>query len=87
MEETFHALALKLQDKNPSLSYEEARTWVEALWEDFESTRARAGRSYKGQEVTERIVAEWIDRFGHKLHEYFSSNPKFQHLLKKGPKH
>ncbi|MCF6139313.1 YfhJ family protein [Pseudalkalibacillus berkeleyi] len=87
MEETFHELAVELQNKNSTLTYEEARTWVEALWEDFESTRARAGRSYKGQDVTERIVKEWINRFGDKLHEYFSSNPKFQHLLKKGPKH
>ncbi|MCF6411992.1 YfhJ family protein [Pseudalkalibacillus salsuginis] len=87
MEEIFHDLAEQLRRKNPHLTYEEARSWVEALWEDFESTRARAGRSYEGQQVTERIVREWITRFGGKLHEYFSANPKFQHLLKKSPKH
>jgi hypothetical protein len=87
MEETFHELAVLLQEKNPALTYEEARNWVEALWEDFEATRARAGRKYTGKEMTERIVREWIVRFGDKLHDYFSANPKFQHLLKQGPKH
>ncbi len=44
MNELFHQLAEALLEKNGQLNYEEARTWVEILWEDFETTRAKAGR-------------------------------------------
>ncbi|OOE09982.1 YfhJ family protein [Fictibacillus arsenicus] len=86
MEERFDRLAKMLQKVNPGLSYQESREWVEGLWEDFESTRAKAGREYEGQDVTEKMVTQLINSYGHKLHEYFSSNPKFQRFIKKdGP--
>jgi hypothetical protein len=88
MEERFDKLARQLQKVNDSLSYEEAREWVEGLWEDFEATRARAGYEYEGQDVTEKMVTQLISAYGHKLHEYFSNNPKFQRFIKKdGPIH
>lgn len=56
MEQYFERLTEQLMEKNNMLTYEEARTWVELLWSDFETTYAKAGRKYKGQETTERIV-------------------------------
>jgi hypothetical protein len=81
MEEYFERLADLLLAKNPALTYEKARTWVELLWEDFESTYAKAGYEYKGKEMTERMVASIIERHGETLHEFLSTNPKYKHLL------
>lgn len=49
MDEYFERLTSYLLEKNASLAYAQARTWVELLWEDFETTYARAGYSYKGK--------------------------------------
>lgn len=70
-----------LLEKNGQLTELQARTWVELLWEDFESTYAKAGREYKGPEMTERIVRQWIENYGEKLHEFVANNPKYKHLL------
>ncbi|GAF66573.1 hypothetical protein BTS2_3474 [Bacillus sp. TS-2] len=80
MENMFEALTEKLMNKNAELSYNQARTWVENLWEDFESTRAKAGRTYKGQELTEQIVLKWIEQYGSFLHRYQPEKEKFSHL-------
>lgn len=82
MEEKFERLTHMLMEKNNELNYDLARNWVEALWEDFESTRAKAGREYEGQAVTERIVTQFIQNYGDRLHEFASKNEKFKHLLK-----
>lgn len=81
MEELYAQLTKELLRVNQSLSPEKARTWVEILWEDFETTRARAGRKYRGQEMTERIVRQWIKQYGPRLHEFLAQNPKYKHLL------
>jgi hypothetical protein len=73
-----------LLDKNEQLTYNQARTWVELLWEDFETTYAKAGRQYRGSEMTEKVVTEWIERYGDKLHEFAASNPKYKHFLEQG---
>lgn len=83
MEEIFQRMAKELQNLNSQLSDLEARTWVELLWEDFEATRAKAGREYKGKEMTERIVRQWIRNDGPMLHEM--SFEKF--LQKKNKSH
>ncbi|MFC7394593.1 YfhJ family protein [Scopulibacillus cellulosilyticus] len=82
MNETFHELAERLLKRNSELSYDEARTWVEILWEDFEATRAKAGRSYVEKAVTEKIIKQWIDFYGPKFHEVIANNPKFQKFIK-----
>ncbi|MCK6255746.1 YfhJ family protein [Fictibacillus sp. KIGAM418] len=82
MEDRFDRLARNLLDKNQNLTYEEARSWIEGLWEDFESTRAKAGYEYGGKNKTEEMVVQWITSYGHKLHEYQTMNPKFKHLKK-----
>lgn len=82
MEEKFERLTKMLMEKNNELNYDLARSWVEAIWEDFESTRAKAGREYEGQAVTERIVTQFIENYGVRIHEFASKNEKFKHLLK-----
>lgn len=81
MEEIFERLTKVMLRNNKQLSAEMARKWVEALWEDFEATNARAGREYKGKEVTEMIVSQWISNIGPRLHEFASTNEKYKHLL------
>jgi len=81
MDEIFERLTDLLLQQNNSLSYERARTWVELLWEDFESTYAKAGYEYKGQELTERVVRQMIQQYGPNLHEFVARNPKYKHLL------
>ncbi|PLR75993.1 hypothetical protein CU633_18170 [Bacillus sp. V3-13] len=81
MEEYYKRLAALLMEKNPILSYEQALTWVELFWEDFETTYAKAGREYQGKEMTERVVRQWIEQYGERLHEFVASNPKYKHLL------
>ena len=44
MNDYFERLTNKLLEQNEHMSYYEARTWIELLWEDFESTHAKAGR-------------------------------------------
>ncbi|MDF2037987.1 YfhJ family protein [Cytobacillus oceanisediminis] len=70
-----------LLEKNKMLSVSQAQTWIELLWEDFESTYAKAGREYKGAEMTERIVRQWVENHGSRLHEFVANNPKYKHLL------
>ncbi|MDQ0163054.1 YfhJ family protein [Aeribacillus alveayuensis] len=82
MEQYFDKLAKELLEKNQHLSYEKARTWVELLWEDFETTYAKAGRKYRGKEVTEQIVRQWIQNYGENLHEFVAKNPKYAKFFK-----
>lgn len=81
MHEAIHRLALELHEKNPSLTLLEARSWVELLWEDFETTRAKAGRRYEGAEVTHKIVRHWIQQYGDQLDDFVTRYPKYQHLV------
>ncbi|KSU80872.1 WVELL protein [Fictibacillus enclensis] len=83
MEDRFDRLARVLMSKSEHLTYDDARSWIEGLWEDFESSRARAGYKYGGKNKTEEMVVQWINSFGPKLHEYETTNPKFKHLKKK----
>lgn len=88
MQEHYQHLAELLYEKNGELTIEEARTWVELLWEDFEATYAKAGHDYQGKKVTEQIVRRWIENYGPRLHEFVATNPKYKELLnKKGPLH
>ncbi|MCP3762120.1 YfhJ family protein [Domibacillus sp. A3M-37] len=81
MEETFRKLTERLLQRNSRLSVTRARTWVELLWEDFETTYAKAGHDYRGKELTEKMVTQLIDSYGTKLHEFAARNPKYKHLL------
>ncbi|MBU9719864.1 MULTISPECIES: YfhJ family protein [Bacillaceae] len=82
MNDYFERLTNKLLEQNEQMSYSEARTWVEILWEDFESTSAKAGRKYRGSEMTEKIIEEWINRYGPKLHEVLLEKPRYRKLFK-----
>lgn len=74
-------LTKELLEINPFLSENKARTWIELLWSDFEATYAKAGHRYKGPEFTERIIRQWVESYGGKLHEFVARNPKYAHLL------
>jgi hypothetical protein len=78
-----------LLEKNNELSFDQARTWVELLWDDFETSYAKAGREYKGSEMTEKIVRQWIENYGNRLHDFIATNPKYKHFLnqEKGQTH
>jgi hypothetical protein len=81
MNDYHERLAKLLLEKNDYLSYYQARTWVELLWEDFESSYAKAGEKYMGSEMTEKIVKQWIEHYGDKLHEFVATNPKFKQFF------
>lgn len=75
-----------LLEKNQNISYQQALTWVELLWDDFETTSAKAGREYRGSEMTEKIVRQWIQQYGENLHEFVATNPKYKHFLEQDDK-
>lgn len=79
-------LTSELLAKNPLLSAGKARTWIELLWSDFETTYAKAGYEYRGTEYTERIIRQWIESYGEKIHEFAGRNPKYSHLLDESDK-
>lgn len=81
MNDYHEKLAKLLLEKNELLSYHQARTWVELMWEDFETTAAKAGRDYLGSEMTERIVRQWIENYGGRLHDFVAKNPKYKEFL------
>jgi len=83
MEDYFERLTNELLAKNNSLSYAQARTWVELLWEDFESTQAKTGKTYQGKGVTETVVRQLINYYGDRLHDFIATNPKYKDLLNK----
>ena len=81
MKEIIEQLTNELMEKNPNLSEEKARTWIELLASDFESSYAKAGYDYQGTAVVEKVMRQWIDSYGDKIHEFASTNPKYAHLL------
>jgi len=84
MNEYQEELTEMLINKNNKLSYNQARIWVELLWDDFETTYAKAGWEYKGSEMAGRIVKQWIENYGDKLHEFVATNPKYKQFLSEG---
>ena len=81
MQQSFERLTEQLLAKNPEMSVGRARTFVELLWSDFESTSAKAGYSFRGAEYTENLVRQLINSYGDKLHLFAAKNPKYAHLL------
>lgn len=81
MEQSMVRLTEDLLLKNPQMSVGRARTWVELLWSDYESTSAKAGYSFRGAEYTENLVRQLITSYGDKLHLFAAKNPKYAHLL------
>ena len=75
MEDLYQRLTEQLLEKNPELPAGRARTWVELLCSDFESTSAKAG------EYTAKLVSQLIESYGDKLHLFAAKNPKYAQLL------
>ncbi|GGE78346.1 YfhJ family protein [Priestia taiwanensis] len=80
MNDIIERLTQQLLEENNQLAAGQARTWVELLWEDFESTYAKVGK-YRGQEMTEQVVMQYIRNHGKHLHEIIATNPKYKHLI------
>ncbi|WP_078549858.1 YfhJ family protein [Litchfieldia alkalitelluris] len=74
-------LALLLVKKNQQLSYEKALSWVELLWDDFETTYAKAGHEYHGEKMTEKVVRQLIESYGSNLDHFIVKNPKYKDFL------
>jgi len=81
MQERIDQLVQELVAKNETLAEPKARVWIELLWSDFESSYAKAGYDYKGAEVAEKVIRQWIDSHGDRIHEFAGNNPKYAHLL------
>ncbi|PSL26004.1 WVELL protein [Planomicrobium soli] len=81
MNEKIEELTAELQEKNPNLSEEKARVWIELLVSDFEASYAKAGYDYQGTAVVEKVIRQWIQSYGDKIHEFAGRNPKYAHLL------
>ena len=81
MEQRIERLTNALLAKNKNISVAKARTWMELLWSDFESSSARAGYGPANKDVVENIIKQWIHAYGDQLHEFAGRNPKYIHLL------
>lgn len=81
MQQSLDKLTQELLAKNPEMSVGRARTWVELLWSDYESTSAKAGFEFRGAEYTENLVRQLITSYGDKLHLFAGRNPKYAGLL------
>lgn len=81
MDARFQRLADRLYELNDHLSIDEARMWVEFLWEDSEATRAKSGREYVEQHITEQMVLRWIEQYGPMLHELKENHPKYRKMF------
>lgn len=81
MEQHIEKLTNLLLEKNPSLSTERARVFVELLWSDYEATSAKAGYSFRGADYTANLVQQLIMSYGDQLHNFAAKNPKYAHLL------
>lgn len=81
MKEMIEELTKELNGKNENLSEEKARIWIELLVSDFESSYAKAGYDYQGTAVVEKVIRQWIESYGDKIHEFVARNPKYAHLL------
>ena len=64
MQTKIDELTFNYSKKMIQLSAAKARTWIELLWSDFESSYARAGYEYKGAAVTEMVIRKWIEGYG-----------------------
>ena len=80
-QQSINKLTEELLKKNPNMSVGRARTFVELLWSDYESTSAKAGYTFRGVEYTENLVRQLIISYGDKLHLFAAKNPKYAHLL------
>ncbi|GAB2534378.1 YfhJ family protein [Gracilibacillus alcaliphilus] len=81
MHEEIQKLSEELLQRDSSLTVLEARSWIELLWEDFESTRAKAGRKYEGADITVKFVRHFIAQYGDSLADFATRYPKYQKLI------
>ncbi|MCW1928439.1 YfhJ family protein [Bhargavaea beijingensis] len=74
-------LAIRLMEGNDQLSANRAKTWVELMASDIESSYAKAGYGMMDEEQVSQLVLRWIDAYGNRLDEFVASNPRIRELL------
>ncbi|WP_244093878.1 YfhJ family protein [Jeotgalibacillus sp. R-1-5s-1] len=70
-----------LRSKDTNISYEKAGMLIDLLKEDFEATYAKAGYEYQGQEMAQRVVEQWIQSYGGRIHEIAAMNERYAAIL------
>ena len=81
-------LAARLMENNDQLSAHSARTWIELMVSDIESSYAKAGYGLMDEEQSAQMILRWIDAYGGRLDEFVASNPRIRELLgEDGPLH
>jgi hypothetical protein len=74
-------LAVRLMEGNDQLSAHKARTWIELMASDIESSYAKAGYGMMEEEQVAQMILRWIDAYGSRLDEFVASNPRIRELL------
>lgn len=74
-------LAARLMESNDQLSAHSARTWIELMVSDIESSYAKAGYGLMDEEQSAQMILRWIDAYGSRLDEFVASNPRIRELL------
>lgn len=74
-------LILQLIAQEPSLTYHQARTWIELMWDDIATTHAKALFSVMEDEKIASIIRHWIKGHGDHLKDFIATNPLYKHLL------
>lgn len=84
MNDFIERLTNRLLGQNDHISYSEARTWIELLWEDFEISVNNDGSVEKhSHKKTEEMFNHWIDRYGPRLHRELLEKPKYREWFNK----
>lgn len=81
MKKVQEELIIELIDRDPSLTYNLARTWVELMWDDIATSHAKATFSVMSEEKITNIIRQWIKGHGEHLKEFIATNPRYKHLL------
>jgi len=74
-------LAVRLMKGNDQLSAHKARTWIELMVSDIESSYAKAGYGMMEEKQVSQMILRWIDAYGSRLDEFVASNPRIGKLL------
>ena len=81
MKELQEELIVALIAKNNHFNYNQARTWVELMWDDISTNYAKAAFTQLSEDRVASIIRSWIDGHGERLHEFIAKNPLYKHLL------
>lgn len=81
MKQIQEQLIIELIAKNPNFNYNQARTWVELMWDDISTNYAKAAFTQLSDDRVAGIIRSWIEGHGERLHEFIAKNPLYKHLM------